>query len=122
VSSGLNYFCGTFTTIVDPGFLRHVSSASGDTYSFTRHILAIMARPKRAHNSSFLRKTVLCVLFIALFGTVLPGWAEANLHRYILYVGTYSVRGSRGIYAYSFDGDTGTPSPLGLKAESTNPS
>jgi 6-phosphogluconolactonase len=37
-------------------------------------------------------------------------------------VGSYSVRGSRGIYAYTFDADTGTLFPLGLKAESVNPS
>jgi len=94
----------------------------GDTYSLMRHILPVMAIPKRARNPSLSPKTVVCVLFTALFGTVLPGLAEANLHRYILYVGTYSVRGSRGIYAYDFDGKTGVLSPLGLKAKSTNPS
>ncbi|MGC2400252.1 MAG: lactonase family protein [Acidobacteriaceae bacterium] len=39
----------------------------------------------------------------------------------LVYVGTYTVRGSQGIYAYSFDSDSGNLRLLGLAAETTNP-
>lgn len=39
-----------------------------------------------------------------------------------MYVGTYTERGSKGIYAYTFDESTGSMMPLGLMAESVNPS
>jgi 6-phosphogluconolactonase len=41
---------------------------------------------------------------------------------YRVLVGTYTVRGSKGIYAYSFDTDAGELHPFGLVAETTNPS
>jgi 6-phosphogluconolactonase len=40
----------------------------------------------------------------------------------LMYVGTYTVRGSQGIYAYRFDSETGEMHPLGVAAESENPS
>jgi 6-phosphogluconolactonase len=40
----------------------------------------------------------------------------------LVYVGTYTVRGSQGIYAYSFDADSGELRSLGLVAEMPNPS
>lgn len=42
--------------------------------------------------------------------------------KYLAYVGTYTVRGSQGIYAYRYDASTGGLEPLGLAAESDNPS
>jgi 6-phosphogluconolactonase len=43
---------------------------------------------------------------------------------YILYVGTYTEEGgkSKGIYAYRYDASDGKTTPLGLSAETTNPS
>ena len=41
---------------------------------------------------------------------------------YMLYVGTYTIRGSKGIYAFRFDSASGDLSPLGLQAETENPS
>jgi 6-phosphogluconolactonase len=40
----------------------------------------------------------------------------------IVYVGTYTQRGSRGIYAYTFDRSTGGLSPLGIATGVANPS
>ncbi|MFZ0683997.1 MAG: lactonase family protein [Terriglobales bacterium] len=40
----------------------------------------------------------------------------------LVYVGTYTDHGSKGIYAYRFDGSTGKLVSLGLAAESTEPS
>jgi 6-phosphogluconolactonase len=42
--------------------------------------------------------------------------------KYIAYVGTYTGPHSKGIYAFRFDASTGELTPLGLMAESTNPS
>ena len=40
----------------------------------------------------------------------------------MIFVGTYTDKGSKGIYAYRFEVSTGTATPLGLAVESTNPS
>jgi 6-phosphogluconolactonase len=41
---------------------------------------------------------------------------------YFLYVGTYTDGGSKGIYAYRYDAESGKLSPLGLAAETASPS
>ncbi len=41
---------------------------------------------------------------------------------YVLYVGTYTNGESKGIYAYHYDATTGAMQPLGLAAETENPS
>src|SRR2546426_3868310 len=41
---------------------------------------------------------------------------------YLVYVGTYTIRGSQGIYAYRFDDRNGQSVPLGLVAKTTSPS
>jgi len=48
----------------------------------------------------------------------------AKKGKYIFFVGTYTEEGSqsKGIYAYNYDADTGKVTPLGLAAETTNPS
>jgi 6-phosphogluconolactonase len=43
-------------------------------------------------------------------------------HSYVMYVGTYTGPASKGIYAYRFDAGTGQTTPLGLVAETANPS
>src|SRR5882724_6122138 len=47
-------------------------------------------------------------------------FAETN--KYLVYVGTYTVRGSKGIYAYRYDASTGQLEDLGLAAETPSPS
>lgn len=42
--------------------------------------------------------------------------------QYLMYVGTYTGPASKGIYAYRFDASTGRATPLGLAAETANPS
>src|ERR1700747_1270457 len=44
--------------------------------------------------------------------------------KYLFYVGTYTEEGSKskGIYAYRYDAETAQITPLGLAAETTNPS
>ena len=41
---------------------------------------------------------------------------------YLMYVGTYTNKGSKGIYVYRYDSDSGKVEDLGLGAETENPS
>ena len=60
----------------------------------------------------------LILLAVVLTATV----TQAADYRYLVYVGTYTDKDSKGIYAYRFDPDTGASDPVGLVAETANPS
>ena len=66
--------------------------------------------------------TVLAVLLAPL--VLIPGDAAtaAAKDQYVVYIGTYNVRNSKGIYAYRFDAATGRLTSLGLAADTTNAS
>lgn len=70
----------------------------------------------RAYRRSFF--VLLAVVVIIL----LTLSVEAADHKYIIYIGTYTGRDSKGIYAYRFDAISGEVNPIGLVAESENPS
>jgi 6-phosphogluconolactonase len=59
------------------------------------------------------------VLITASFGSAAPA-----AHKYLMYAGTYTAgeSKSKGIYAYRFDSATGQVTPIGLAAETVNPS
>jgi 6-phosphogluconolactonase len=65
--------------------------------------------------------TLLLVLFLVSLAAAAPA---AKPGKYLFYVGTYTEEGSKskGIYAYSYDSATSAITPLGLAAETTNPS
>lgn len=48
--------------------------------------------------------------------------AKAGGENYLLYVGTYTTGASKGIYAYRYNSASGQTTPLGLAAETGNPS
>jgi 6-phosphogluconolactonase len=48
--------------------------------------------------------------------------AHAADYQYLVFVGTYTEKGSKGIYAYRFDPVTGGADSIGLMAETANPS
>ena len=58
---------------------------------------------------------------MTLFAAAAPA---AKQGKYLFYVGTYTEEGSKskGIYAYRYDAATREITPLGLAAETTNPS
>jgi 6-phosphogluconolactonase len=64
---------------------------------------------------------VLVTLLVPVVNALAAGDALGD-GRYLVYVGTYTVRGSQGIYAYRFDAHTGELTALGLAAHTTNPS
>lgn len=59
------------------------------------------------------------LLLMALGFSVLA--AEPAQQKYVVYVGTYTDRGSKGIYSYRFDSSTGKLTSQGLAAESAEP-
>ena len=67
---------------------------------------------------SYLKLSTLIVLLIVLAAAV----AQAADYKYLMYVGTYTDKGCKGIYAYRFDPVTGESKALGLSAETSNPS
>ena len=61
---------------------------------------------------------------LALATSVVTGCAPpgAEQDEHLLFVGTYTVAPSKGIYAFRFNDRTGALTALGLAAETTNPS
>jgi len=72
-------------------------------------------------------RTLLFTTLISLL-VLLPGnrgaveAAATTPTKYFVYVGTYTEPKSKGIYVYRFDPATGRSAPLGLAAETANPS
>jgi 6-phosphogluconolactonase len=63
------------------------------------------------------------VLVVTVSCLLRPISADAATKRkYMVYIGTYTHHGSKGIYAYRFDAKTGRSTALGLAAESVQPS
>jgi 6-phosphogluconolactonase len=68
---------------------------------------------------------IFCLAFLLLVSLLSSQPASAAgpaQEKYLVYVGTYTEHGSKGIYAYSFDAATGKLASLGLAAETTEPS
>jgi len=59
---------------------------------------------------------------VLLLFVLFLGIGQASASEYLVYVGTYTGKGSEGIYAYRFDPDTGATSPVMLAAATENPS
>ncbi len=77
------------------------------------------------HRFPFSRQLRSAVLFLAVLvpSVLRPTSADAATRdKYLVYIGTYTEHGSKGIYAYRFDARTGQATALGLAAESTQPS
>ena len=51
-----------------------------------------------------------------------PNHGKTSAGNYLVYIGTYTTEQSKGIYAYRFNPVTGQFVPLGLAAETSNPS
>jgi 6-phosphogluconolactonase len=64
------------------------------------------------------------LLALALLTALAVAAPAAGEGKYIFYVGTYTADGSKskGIYAFRYDAESGQIAPVGLAAETTNPS
>jgi 6-phosphogluconolactonase len=74
-----------------------------------------------------LRRNFTCILILIISLSSLTAFAAARAAQkseYILFVGSYTEEGStsKGIYSYQYDAQTGKVTPLGLAAETANPS
>jgi 6-phosphogluconolactonase len=65
--------------------------------------------------------TSLRIALLTLVGTVWYGCTTTD-HDHLVYVGTYTGKGSDGIYAWRFNSTDGHLTPIGLAARITNPS
>ncbi len=66
------------------------------------------------------RRYLLLFLFFSLV-TVSAAY-DSPKGRYLLFIGTYTEKESKGIYAYSFDAASSELTPLGVAAATSNPS
>lgn len=66
------------------------------------------------------RRYLLCFLLFSLVTETTAN--DSPKGRYLLFVGTYTEKESKGIYAYRFDSESSELTPLGLAAETVNPS
>ncbi len=67
-------------------------------------------------------KTIVSFLMLLLLLGAAASPATGTGKSYILYIGTYTKAESKGIYGYRFDAASGKATPLGLAAETVNPS
>src|SRR3982074_1579419 len=61
-------------------------------------------------------------LLLSLVTVTVPSAKDSPKDKYLLFVGTYTAKESKGIYAYRFDATSSELTPLGVAAETTNPS
>jgi 6-phosphogluconolactonase len=71
-------------------------------------------------NNRFCRLTVIALLAAFLLPLCARN-AKADGKTYIVYIGTYTYKTSKGIYGYRFSPSTGEVAPLGLLAETAHP-
>jgi len=67
------------------------------------------------------RRCLWWLVFILSLVTVTAA-TESAKNKYLLFLGTYTEKESKGIYAYRFDASSSELTPLGVAAETTNPS
>jgi len=60
--------------------------------------------------------------FLLLSLVTVSAAKDSPKNKYLLFVGTYTEKESKGIYAYRFDAASNELTPLGVAAETTNPS
>ncbi len=65
-----------------------------------------------------------CLLWLALILSLVTVAAAKDFpkNKYLLFVGTYTEKESKGIYAYRYDAASSELTPLGVAAETSNPS
>ncbi len=69
-----------------------------------------------------MRRLRILKLFFLMFPYLLINACSRSGNEYLMYVGTYTGHGSDGIYAYRFNPSNGDLKPVGLVAETVNPS
>jgi 6-phosphogluconolactonase len=86
------------------------------------HPLARQSRMRFDNHMTISRRLCLRWLFLLLSLVSLTVAKDSPKDKYLLFVGTYTEKGSKGIYAYRFDAASSELTPLGVAAETANPS
>ena len=68
------------------------------------------------------RRLCLQWVFLLLALVTVSAATDSPKNKYLLFVGTYTGKESKGIYAYRFNAASSELTPLGVAAETTNPS
>ena len=68
------------------------------------------------------RRVCLQWVFLLLALVTVSAASDSPKDKYLLFVGTYTAKESKGIYAYRYDAASSEVAPLGVAAETTNPS
>jgi 6-phosphogluconolactonase len=68
------------------------------------------------------RRFTQCLSLVLFMLVSIAAAKDSPPNKYLLFVGTYTEKESKGIYAYRFDPASGELTPLGIAAETTNPS
>jgi 6-phosphogluconolactonase len=73
---------------------------------------------------SIRQKLLSTAFFLSVLSAICAGAPAKRDSKYFAYIGTYTEQGSasKGIYAYRFDSVNGRLTPIGLAAETVNPS
>ena len=66
-------------------------------------------------------KLLVCISSYLLLFISVSSLAFAEAGKYLIYVGTNTVRGGKGIYVYRYEAATGQFEDLGLAAETPSP-
>src|SRR5260370_5499495 len=61
-------------------------------------------------------------LLLSMVAVTMSAAKDSQKDKYLLFVGTYTQKESKGIYAYRFDAASAELTPLGVAAETVNPS
>jgi 6-phosphogluconolactonase len=69
-----------------------------------------------------LEKIVRFAKYLVVAGLLMSTGQLCFAKHYLMYVGTYTNKGSKGIYVYRYDSDSGKVQDLGLAAQTENPS
>jgi len=85
-------------------------------------MMTITIRDSRRLSARARMATLLFIVAILLAALPLGVRSAEKATKYLVYIGTYTNSGSKGIYAYRFDSATGTAESLGLAAETAEPS
>jgi 6-phosphogluconolactonase len=76
----------------------------------------------RFHTPMTISRRVCLWMLLAICLVTVTAAKDSPKGKYLLYVGTYTGKDSQGIYAYSFEAASGKLTPLGVAAETENPS
>jgi 6-phosphogluconolactonase len=78
--------------------------------------------PDKFFKNFRINRLLISLVLLFAIGETGTAFAAPAAGNFLVYVGTYTAKDSKGIYAYRFDASTGKITPIGLAAATDNPS